>query len=211
MPDNLEDVKLKWESDNPSLIKVDSDGVVTVSDKASSGTTATITVIAADRGIINASCTVEVIEPIQEVPIVNSVHKIGKLSYKVTKSAETGGTVSCVKMNNKNDKKVNVPDTVNINGYTFKVTKIESNAFKSAKKLTTLTIGKNVTTIGKNVCKSAKKLKKITIKSTKLKSVGKGAFKSIHKKATITVPKKKLKKYKKMLKKAGCSCTVKGK
>jgi hypothetical protein len=51
----------------------------------------------------------------------------------------------------------------------------------------------------------------VIIKTTKLtkKTVGKNAFKGIHKKATIKVPKKKLDAYKKILKNAGISKSVK--
>lgn len=211
MPETIEDPKLEWKSDAPSVVSVDQQGVVTVLEKAKAGDTANITVTAADRGTVMAVCQVTVTEQVKELPKKNSKVKVGTLTYKITKSADKGGTVSCVAMNNKNLKKISVPDTVKINGYTFKVTKIGDNAFKSAKKLTTLTVGKNVTAIGKNVCKSCGKLKKITIKSSSIKSIGKNSFKSIHKKATIHVPKKKKSSYKKMLKKAGCKSTVKSK
>ncbi|MDE6434081.1 MAG: S8 family serine peptidase [Lachnospiraceae bacterium] len=211
MPETIEDPKLEWKSDNPSVVIVDQEGIITVSDKAKAGQIANITVTASDRGTVMAVCKVTVTEQITELPKKNSKKKIGALTYKVTKSDEKGGTVSCVALNNKKLKKVSVPDTVKINGYTFKVTKIGDNAFKSAKKLTTLTIGKNVKVIGKNVCKSCGKLKKITIKSSSIKSIGKNSFKSIHKKAVIRVPKKKKSSYKKMLKKAGCKSTVKSK
>lgn len=211
MPETLEDPKLEWKSDMPSVVSVDQYGIVTVSEKAEPGQIVDITVTASDRGTVMAVCHVTVTEPVKELPKKNSKVKVGTLKYKVTKSAEKGGTVSCIGMNNKNLKKITIPATVEINGYTFKVTKIENSAFKSAKKLTTLTIGKNVTAIGKNVCKSCKKLKNVTIKSTSVKSIGKGSFKSIHKKAVVRVPKKKKDRYKKMLNKAGCKSTVKGK
>ena len=101
--------------------------------------------------------------------------------------------------------KVTIPDTVNINGYTFKVTKVEKNAFKGMKKLTNVTIGKNVTTIGSNAWKNCANLRTVTIQSKKLKSIGKGAFSGIHKKAGILVLKKA---YKKKLKAAGFKGTV---
>jgi len=210
MPETIEEPKLEWISDNPSVVSVDKEGIVTVSDKAKAGQTANITVTASDRRTVVAVCKVMVTEQVKELPEKNSKKKVGALTYKITKSATKGGTVSCIAMNSKNLKKVSVPDTVKINGYTFKVTKIGDNAFKSAKKLTTLTIGKNVKVIGKNVCRSCKKLKKITVKSSSIKSIGKNSFKSIHKKAVIRVPKKKKSSYKKMLKKAGCKSTVKG-
>ena len=84
-----------------------------------------------------------------------------------------------------------------------KVTGIAANAFRSASKLTTVSIGINVKNIGKTAFYNCKKLKKITIKSGVLKTVGTNAFKGIYAKATIKVPAKKLSAYKKLLKKKG--------
>ena len=101
--------------------------------------------------------------------------------------------------------------TVTVNGSSL-VT-IEAGAFKNCKKLKTITINKNVITIGKNAFTGDKNLKTIVIKSKKIKSIGKNAFKNINKKSTIYVPKtltkKQLAKYKKMIKKAGVSKSVK--
>ena len=86
---------------------------------------------------------------------------------------------------------------------------MNAGAFKDCKKLTKITLGKNVTSIGKNAFSGDKKLKTIVINSAKLKSVGKNAFKNINKKAIIKVPKKQLKAYKKLFKKAGLPKSVK--
>lgn len=104
---------------------------------------------------------------------------------------------------------ITIPNTVKINGKTYKVTAVASKAFKSNKKVTSITIGKNVTTIGKEAFKDCKNLKKITIKTTKLKKVGSNSLKGIHKKAVIKVPKSKLKTYKKLFKGKGQSKNVK--
>lgn len=131
--------------------------------------------------------------------------------YKVTKAAKKNGTVEYVMPINKKAKKVEVPASVKIHGVTYKVTSIAKNAFAKNKKITTLTIGKNVKKIGTKAFYKCSKLKKITIKTTKLtsKTVGKNAFKGIHKKATIKVPKKKLNAYKKVLKKRGVGTIAK--
>ncbi|HCT90862.1 MAG TPA: hypothetical protein DF613_05715 [Lachnospiraceae bacterium] len=154
--------------------------------------------------------------------------KKGSISYKVTKAksavefAKAPGTAASV----------SVPDTVKINGITYKVTSIAANALKGNRKVTKVTIGKNVTSIGKNAFNGCKelskvtlgtgvkkiaasafqmcpKLKNITVKSTKLTSVGKNAFKGIHTAAKIKVPAKKLKAYKKLLKGKGQGKKVK--
>ncbi|MCD8019474.1 MAG: leucine-rich repeat domain-containing protein, partial [Clostridiales bacterium] len=79
------------------------------------------------------------------------------------------------------------------------------------KKITKVTIGKNVTKIGKKAFYNCKNLKKITIKSTKLKAknISAKAFtkagSSNYKKLVVKVPKGKVSSYKKMLKKKGLS------
>lgn len=132
----------------------------------------------------------------------------------------------------KSAKKVTVPSSVTIKGVSYKVTKIDNNAFKNCKKLTkvsipstvteigtaafkgckkltSVTIPKNVNKIGKEAFSGCSKLKKVTIKSTKIKSVGKNAFKGIAKKSAIKTPKSKKAAYKKILKKSGYKKTVK--
>lgn len=143
--------------------------------------------------------------------------------YKVLTETSKGGTVEYKAPANKNVKTVSIPNTVTIDGASYKVTSIAKNAFKGNKKLNKVTIGSNIetigdsafincpslktVTIGKNVKKIGKKaffgcskLNKITIKSTVLKSVGKNAIKGINTKATIKCPKKQLAKYKKLFK-----------
>mgnify|MGYP002301949402 FL=1 len=84
-----------------------------------------------------------------------------------------------------------IPDTITYSEVTYKVTALSAGAFRNCKKLTKITIGKNVETIGKDAFRSCKKLKQITIKTEKLtaKSIGKNAFKAIRKNAAIRVPK----------------------
>ena len=131
-------------------------------------------------------------------------------TYKVTGAKVKNPTVTYVKPK-KNVKKVSIPATITVKGMKYQVTAVSKDAFKNNKKVTQVTIDKNVNNIGKNAFYGCKNLKKITIKTTKLtkKTVGKNAFKGIHKKATIKVPKKKLDVYKKLLKNAGISKSVK--
>ncbi len=145
----------------------------------------------------------------KQIPAKGKAYKVKNGKYKVTKSAASGGTVELSMPAKKTYTSFAVPSAVKINGYTFKVTSIASNAFKSNKKLTKVTIGANVSKIGKGAFRSCAKLKKITIKSKKLKSVGKDALKGIYAKATITVPKAQKKAYTKLLKGKGQKKTVK--
>jgi hypothetical protein len=122
-----------------------------------------------------------------------------KLKVKVTSSSKKNPTVTVTKITDKKAKKLTIPATVKVKGVTYKVTAVSDKAFKGNKKLTTVTIGSNVTKIGKEAFSGCKNLKKITVTAGKLKTISKNAFKGINKKATITV--KGTKKAKTALKK----------
>jgi len=68
---------------------------------------------------------------------------------------------------------VQIPSTVRIEGYDFKVTTIAAKAFQNKKKLKKVTIGKNVVSIGSKAFNGCKMLKTIVVKSKNLKKVGK--------------------------------------
>lgn len=169
-----------------------------------------------------------VVKAAPQVPKKNSTYKVGTLWYKVTKSAAKNGTVTVTKPVKKTYTSVNIPATVKIGGYSFKVTAIGSKAFYKNTKLKTVTVGNNVISIGASAFASDKKLTKVTLgkgittidskafyqdsklktvklNSSKLKSVKKQAFKGIAKKAKIDVPNNKVKAYKKLFKNAGIS------
>lgn len=132
-----------------------------------------------------------------------STYAAGGNTYR----AASADTVTVQSVANK--KTVKIPAYVTVNGVKAKVTAIDKNAFKKAKKkLTKVVISANVTTIGKKAFAGCKKLKKITIKSKKLRSVGKKAFKGISKNAVIKVPKAKKKAYTKLLKNKGQARSV---
>ena len=119
--------------------------------------------------------------------------------------------VSFVKPVNKKAKKITVPNTVKIDGKTYKVTCVSGKTFSGANKCKTIIIGKNVTSIKANAFSGCKNVKTIIFKTTKLtkKTVAKNAFKGITKKTTIKVPKKKVSSYKKIFKSKGLSSKVK--
>ena len=170
-------------------------------------------------GIKTFTCTVCGQKKTEVIPVLKyelakkgATIKDGKgNSYKVTKSHKTKGTVTFVKPKNKNVTTVTIPATVKVKGVTYKVTAIEKNAFVGCKKLTKVTIGKNVATIGTKAFYNCKKLKTITIKTTKLtaKKIGKNAFKGTNSKATVNIPKSKYNVYKKALKAKGVSAKAK--
>lgn len=134
-----------------------------------------------------------------KLTLKNYIYKVTKVG---TKDSKVIGEVSVVGYKKKTVKKVNVASVVKIDGVTYNVTAIGNKAFKN-KKVTKVTIGKNVKTIGANAFAGNKKLKKVTVKSNVISKIGKKAFfRKGGKKLVIKVPKKLKKKYKKLLKKA---------
>lgn len=104
-----------------------------------------------------------------------------------------------------------VPDTVEVNGTTYKVTSIEKKAFGTGKKIKTIILGKNVKTIKKDAFAGCKTLRKIIVKTKKLtkKTVAKKAFRGVRKNVRIIVPKKKKQAYKKLFYQRGPNKKVK--
>ena len=166
------------------------------------------------------------------------VDEKGKANYVVLSEGKTDAadpsknempTVSYTGTTNKSAKKITVPDTVTLNGLVYRVDTIGVGALKGNKKITTVTIGKNVKVIEKNAfagctklktvnCKSEVlykiganafkgdgKLTKMTLKTTKLKKskVGSNAIKGTSKKLKISAPKKVRKSYQKIFKAKG--------
>lgn len=105
---------------------------------------------------------------------VGKIIKKGSLKYKVTKISGKSGKVSVVSGTNKKLKKIVIPQSIKVNGVTFKITAIEKNAFKNYKKLSYISIkSKTITRIGKNALKGTKKKIKIMVPTSKLKKYSK--------------------------------------
>ncbi len=160
-------------------------------------------------------CTVCKIRNVEKIPKLALPQKgetvTGSTSddnYKVTKPSVKNGMVELSKAD-KTKSNVTVPDTITVDGVTYKVISISKDAFKGNKKLKKVTIGKNVTKINANAFNGCKNLKTVTVKSTQIKTVGRNAFKGINAKAKIKVPKSKLKYYKELFAKKGLKSTVK--
>ncbi len=119
----------------------------------------------------------------------------GNYKYKVTKVAASNaqGTVTLTGVAKK-VAKVKVPATIKLaDGKTYKVTAIGAKAFKGNKKMTSLTVTKNVKTIGANAFAGCTKLKTVKISSTALTSIGASAFASCTKLTSVTISSTKLK------------------
>lgn len=98
-----------------------------------------------------------------ETPVVyeelGSKHMIDGLIYKVIGQ----GKVSFLKPENKNIKKLVIPDTIMINNVEYKVTEVAAKACFKLKKLSNVTVGKYVTVIRKQAFQECKSLKKVTL------------------------------------------------
>ena len=162
-----------------------------------------------------------VLDVIEKIVTIPETITVDDVTYKVTEIANKAYA------NNKTLEKVVISNNIesigdgafsgctNLKSVSIpaSVTEIGDTAFANCTALTKVIIPAKVTKIKKNAFKNNRKLKTIIIKSKKIKSIGKNAFKNINKKATFYLPKKltkkQLAKYKKMIKKAGISKSVK--
>ena len=89
----------------------------------------------------------------------------------------------------KKAKTVTIPDKVEIDGVTYKVTKVDDGAFKGNKTVTTVKVPSTVATIGKDAFNGCSKLKTVSIPKNVTK-IGKNAFKRCAALTKITLPSK---------------------
>lgn len=120
---------------------------------------------------------------------IGSTFRVGNLKYRVTGNQ----IVTCYGTTSSKITKVSIPSTVRYKGVTYRVTSIWANAFKNKTRLTTVSIGNNVSVIGKNAFYKCKKLKKVTV-GTGLTQINAYAFRGVKKGCTITIKSLKLKK-----------------
>ncbi|MCM1181301.1 MAG: leucine-rich repeat protein [Clostridium sp.] len=237
LPENTTNREIVWSSTNVEVAQVDEEGNISAIAEGTAG----IVAAAADGSGVESQCVIHVVRETTEqsekeqatvedtLPATGTQVTIGNGRYKVTKSTPSVKEVTYIKLTNQKKTSITVPASVTIDGYVYKVTTIFPNALVNSKKITKVTVGKNVTAIGKNAFKNCKKLKSVTLKSTSLKtigssafqgdknlktitiksskltskSIGKNAFKGTKKNLTIKVPKKKVKAYSKFMKKKG--------
>ena len=125
----------------------------------------------------------------QEPPKKGDVVKDDKTSVKVEVSDVKKKEVEYKEPANKKAKTVSIPATVKIDGVTYKVTKVDDNAFKNNKTVTKVTVGSNIKTIGKNAFSGATKLKTVKI-GKNVTEIGANAFKGCSSLTSVTLPSK---------------------
>lgn len=121
------------------------------------------------------------------------------LVYKITSS-----DTAQLKKVRTSKKSVVIPDAITVSGRKYIVTSIAGNAC-SGKRITKVTIGKNIKKIGKKAFANCKSLKSVILKSLKLTSVGKQAFYKTDAEIKVKMNRKVAKKYRKMLKRSKIS------
>ena len=149
--------------------------------------------------------------------VIESLNADGKkesIEYAVDKPAtgkgkKNAGKVSIDKIEAKLTTET-IPDTIKVDGKTYKITSIGDNALADNNKVKHLAVGKYVKSIGENAFANAKKLKDIQIYGN-IKEIGEGAFLGIAKKAVITIhaDEKTFEKIVKLIKASGVGKKVK--
>ena len=215
LPGDAKDKSLSFTSSNPAVVSVDANGLATAQAEG----TATVTAAAKDGSNATAAITftaskkpegAQTPQP-KPLPQKGTSVKIKTYQFRITASTASKKTVAITKFTDKKSTKITIPQSIKINGYSYQVTEIATNAFRNNKKLKQAVISKNIRKIGKNAFNGCKMLKTVTFKGTAVKSIGSKAFKGTAKKITVKVPKKlkKNKKFKQKLTKAGMSKKLK--
>lgn len=132
------------------------------------------------------------------LPKAGTKYTVGGNQYTVLKA---GLSVRFSKANPK-AKTVTIPNTITVNGISYKVAEVGANAFKNNKKVKKVTIGANVVKIANKAFNKCPILRNVIIKTTLLtkKTASKKCFNKVHKKMVIKVPKKVKKSYVKIFK-----------
>ncbi|MBO5524337.1 MAG: leucine-rich repeat protein [Roseburia sp.] len=107
-------------------------------------------------------------------------------SYKVTRGGTEGGTVQYVTPADRTKKKIVIPDTITVNGITYKITSISEKAFMGNKNITSVAVGNNITGIPNNAFKNCTKLTTVKM-GTGVKNIGANGFYGCKKLKSVTI------------------------
>lgn len=114
--------------------------------------------------------------------------KVEEGKFEVVESKTDEPAVAFTAPASTKEKKVEIPDVVTVDGTEYKVTKIADGAYKKNTKITTVTIGENVTVIGKNAFSGCTNLKTVKINAN-VEKIGNGAFNGCKKMEKVSIPK----------------------
>lgn len=114
---------------------------------------------------------------------------LNKCIVKVTSINSANRTVAYIKNTSANIEKATIPNEFIIHGKKYKVTEIADGAFKNNKKITSVSMGTNITVIGKNAFQGCTKLKTISI-GKNVKTIENNAFLNCTALTKITIPAK---------------------
>lgn len=174
----LEAVNFNWITDNAGVAGIDGNGLVTGVSAGNYTLTGTLKCV-----------------PYTVLSTTGTVSKSNEKEIKVddgknyAKYEVTGkNTVAFCGMKGAKGK-VKIPDTILANGKVYKVTSISANAFQNNKKITDVSIGKNVKSIGANAFSGCTKLKTVAIGSS-VTTISAKAFYNCKALKKITIPKK---------------------
>lgn len=122
---------------------------------------------------------------VPEQPQIGKTYTSGYLKYKITgkNSAAVTGTTQKTRTG------ITIHSTVKIMGKTFKVTEVQSSAFKNNEKLKSVVIGKNIKVIDKYAFYNCTSLKSVRMmKPSSLSEIGEKAFKKCTSLTGINLP-----------------------
>ena len=116
--------------------------------------------------------------------------KIGRLKYKVSRvNADGTGEAALTGSVTKKLTALNIPDTIRIQGKSFKVTSVEKRAFQNCRKLKKAAFGKYVSAVRAQAFMGCRSLKSVQIKGKALRNISTGAFKKTSAKMTVSAKK----------------------
>lgn len=127
----------------------------------------------------------ETVTPSTKGTVLKDTDKKG--DYTVTNADPASPEVS-YKVTSKTAKNIVIPDTITVDGVTYKVTSIQKASFKNHKNLKKVTIGANVKTIDKNAFYGCKKLTTVNM-GKNVTTIGVNAFYNCTALKSITIPK----------------------
>ena len=138
-----------------------------------------------------ANTTVDVNFKRKDAPALGSISTVNGLKYRVTNAASDGtGTVAFTGINGQTEAIV-IPATVDINGYSYNVTRIAENACYNNTTIKSVYIGANVIAIEQNAFYGCTNLVKVS-GGANLKTIGQSAFARCSKLSTFVITSKVL-------------------